>query len=398
MRNIFYRYKIDDPELQRKAVYLRKIVLPIMYIITAMFIVGIFVQPQFALRYLLIIGIVCTVSPAFLFLMRRGHITIVAYFYIIFWILLILALSWTGGGIRGHGIRILPMVVLMSGLLIGRKQIWIFGIIAVLGTLSLVVADYEHYLPVKEALGRSDIAYWIVSTTGIFALCYLQYLSVTGLEKALEETKMELRLRQQSEEKYRVIFESFQDVYYQTNLDGKIMIITPSIKARAGYDPEEMIGRNVDEFYFNSESRNAIISELMEKGSILNYELDFVSKDGSVIHTITSSHILYDQNDQPVRIEGTIHDVTLRKRAEDRLKHQNEILYEVAFIQSHIVRRPVASVLGLISLVNLNDPQDPINLEVIPKLKLATNELDDVIRQIVKKTEEIEKLNASGGL
>ncbi len=392
MRNIFSRDKIHDPELDRKAHYMKKIILPVMGIVALLMIIGIIVQPQFVLRYLLVTAIICTASPTFLFFIRRGHVKLSAYLYLSFWVLLIVGLSWTGGGIKGHGIRLLPMVVLMSGLIIGRKEIWVFGIIATLSSLVLVIADYDHYLPVKEALGQTPLVYWIISTTFIFTLCYLHYLSISELEKSLMETQKELFLRKQSEEKYRLIFESFQDVYYQTDLTGKIMIVSPSIKARAGYEPKELIGRNVSEFYNNPEKKNSMMAELMVNGSIFNYELDLIAKDGQVIHSIISSHVRHDQNGSPNGIEGTIHDITLRKRAEDMLKLQNEILYEVAFIQSHIVRRPVANVLGLLNLVNRNEPNDPVNFEIIPKLEIATKELDEVIHQIVKKTEEIQNL------
>jgi len=73
-------------------------------------------------------------------------------------------------------------------------------------------------------------------------------MSLGRLNKALSEAKAEIALRKKSEEKYRLIFESFQDVYYQTDLDGKILIITPSVKYHTGYEVEEIIEKNVNEF------------------------------------------------------------------------------------------------------------------------------------------------------
>jgi L-lysine 2,3-aminomutase len=89
-------------------------------------------------------------------------------------------------------------------------------------------------------------------------------------------------------------------------------------------------------------------------------------------------------------IEGTIHDITQRKNAEEIIKLKNEKLTEVAFLQSHIVRRPIANILGILHLINKDNPADPINLELIPKLEDVSNDLDDVIKQIVEKTNEIE--------
>ncbi len=77
---------------------------------------------------------------------------------------------------------------------------------------------------------------------------------------------------------------------------------------------------------------------------------------------------------------------------DEKLKFQNEKLFEIAFLQSHQVRRPVANLLGLIGLFNFSNPNDPINSEVLSRLKVATNELDNVIAEIVKKTDEIKRI------
>jgi DNA-binding NtrC family response regulator len=76
--------------------------------------------------------------------------------------------------------------------------------------------------------------------------------------------------------------------------------------------------------------------------------------------------------------------------AEQKLKLQNEKLFEIAFLQSHQVRGPIANVLGLINLFNHQNPNDPMNTEVIRRLQTTTEAFDKVIRQIIQKTHEIE--------
>jgi GAF domain-containing protein len=73
----------------------------------------------------------------------------------------------------------------------------------------------------------------------------------------------------------------------------------------------------------------------------------------------------------------------------NELKQQNRKLYEIAFLQAHQVRGPVAQIKGLSSLFNFEDSNDPINAQVIPRLKLATESLDEVVHSIVQKTSEI---------
>jgi len=74
------------------------------------------------------------------------------------------------------------------------------------------------------------------------------------------------------------------------------------------------------------------------------------------------------------------------QRNQDHMKDQNKRLHEIATISSHDVRRPVATILGLISLFDRENLDKPLNKEIINHLDDVTRELDDVIHAIVQKT------------
>jgi CheY-like chemotaxis protein len=82
-------------------------------------------------------------------------------------------------------------------------------------------------------------------------------------------------------------------------------------------------------------------------------------------------------------------EVRLKKAESERLRRQHQRLLEIAFLQSHQVRRPVATILGLLSLFTSGEPDNPLNAEVIERLKVASKELDAVVQEIVRKTNEI---------
>jgi DNA-binding NtrC family response regulator len=87
-------------------------------------------------------------------------------------------------------------------------------------------------------------------------------------------------------------------------------------------------------------------------------------------------------------------DEKIQKRISDeKLRLQNQKLFEIAFLQAHQVRSPITIVLGWIHLFNANDPSDPINAEVIKNLQKTTLEFDGIIRRIVEKTDEIRAMS-----
>jgi DNA-binding NtrC family response regulator len=83
-----------------------------------------------------------------------------------------------------------------------------------------------------------------------------------------------------------------------------------------------------------------------------------------------------------------------RKAKDERFRMQYHTLLEIASLQSHQVRAPVSSVLGLIGLFNFDDPGDPRNCDVMHNLQKTTIAFDRIIHEIVRKTAEIEQLQA----
>lgn len=396
---MFFKYLFSKPlyaEPYGKSCMLFKIICSVLLIMTVSSCVALIQNPTHFFRYTLAISLLWTISLLFLFALRRYDVKIIGILYISFLLFMILAFSSTGGGIKAHGIRLLPTVVLFAGLIIGRKTMWLFAVLVSLGGLFLVVADHYGMLPMEEAIGQSPFSYWIYSVTGILLLCYMENLSVERFNHTVEKLKRELSLRKQSDEKYKAIFESFQDVYYQTDMAGIVTIITPSIKKRAGYDPKEVIGNNVGDFYHQTENRDKFVSLLLEKGLVHNYELELMTKDGKIMNVLTSSHIVFDKDGQPIAIEGTLHDITQRKKNENLLKEQNQKLMRVAYLQSHIVRKPIANIMGIIHLLDLDNPTDPTNLELIPQLENASKELDTIITEIVETTCSINQTVKAG--
>ena len=141
------------------------------------------------------------------------------------------------------------------------------------------------------------------------------------LEKEIKEReKIEQALRE-SEEKYRSIFESLQDVYYQTDQEGRITIISPSVYSQAGYDPKQLIGRPVTDFYINPSDREDFIQEIKKSGALYDYELKLKARDGKVIDASVSSRIMIGKNGKPIGVEGVLRNITERKKMKEELIH-----------------------------------------------------------------------------
>jgi PAS domain S-box-containing protein len=135
-----------------------------------------------------------------------------------------------------------------------------------------------------------------------------------------KRTEEALRL---SEEKYRKIYENVADVIYETDNQGHLTSISPSIEKQGGYRPEELIGRNVSEFFVYPEQYAALDALIIENGSVNDFEALLKRNDGSTRFASITSHIVFDENGQGVATEGVLRDISERKQAEERIKQMN---------------------------------------------------------------------------
>lgn len=145
---------------------------------------------------------------------------------------------------------------------------------------------------------------------------------VVTVRNITEKKRTEEALRL-NEEKYRKIYENVTDVIYQTDNQGHLTSISPSIEKQAGYRPEELIGRSVTEFFVFPEQYAALDALMIENGSVNDFEARLVQKDGNSRFASITAHIIFDANGQAVATEGVLRDITERKQAEERIREMN---------------------------------------------------------------------------
>ena len=81
-------------------------------------------------------------------------------------------------------------------------------------------------------------------------------------------------------------------------------------------------------------------------------------------------------------------DITERKRHEIQIEMQTEILQQISWMQSHQTRQPVATILGLINILEKSSLSDD-NRKIVAMLEDTALKLDDVIRDTVIRANSI---------
>lgn len=124
-----------------------------------------------------------------------------------------------------------------------------------------------------------------------------------------------------SDDKYKLIFEKLHDIYYETDADGTILTISPSVKKITGYTNGELIGRNIQLLFKGNKYRGLFIKVLFSKKSVSNYEIKLTDNNGKIHHTLVSADLSENENRDNARISGLIKDICDRKQIEEKLYH-----------------------------------------------------------------------------
>jgi PAS domain S-box-containing protein len=115
-----------------------------------------------------------------------------------------------------------------------------------------------------------------------------------------------------------------------------------------------------------------------------------VRPDGEVRYLDSNAIVQHDEAGRVQKLIGTVRDVTERMAAAQKIRQQYKALREIAFAQSHEVRRHAANIISVIELLQL-DPASLKDADTIGMLQHSATEMDKQIRLVVSKINQMEK-------
>ena len=189
---------LDSTERTWKAGILFQFLWGTIVIVTLMEAVDCLLLPQNSIRWLAITLVMDATGLSCLALNRQGRTQLASYLLLGLVFTLTMALAWTAGGMESPAIQLLPFIPLLGGLLLSWRAGLLIGVCCALFELGLVLAAKTGVLP-ASAVHNTLISKWSSSCFIIAMLLQLQYLAVSGINKALKAAQEELLHRQQTE-------------------------------------------------------------------------------------------------------------------------------------------------------------------------------------------------------
>ncbi|WP_026902868.1 PAS domain S-box protein [Pedobacter glucosidilyticus] len=237
--------------------------------------------------------------------------------------------------------------------------------------------------------------YRFKTINGDFKLIYdqsiLKYNSAGILEKVIGSIQdiEEITFVNRKNKRLEEIVRKVKSLIVITDVEGKIEWVNAAFIELTGYQESEILGKRPWDFIlYPEESQEAVdkLNKALKNKEFFNVEVANFSKTGRKYWLQIDGGPIFDDQNNHIGYIAIESEITERKIREAKIKEQNEILKKTAWFNAHQVRKPLASVLGIIELLQYENSES-VNKHLLKLLEKCSQELDLAIKNAIHITE-----------
>ena len=213
---------------------------------------------------------------------------------------------------------------------------------------------------------------------------------VANSREITEFVNQEKELKE-SLKRYNIVAKATSDTITDYDVVNDRMEYNEGIQNMFGYSPSQVSRDGSwwdDKIHPDDKERVQYRTEEVykKKQTQLQLEYRFRCADGTYKYVLDRSYLIKDNEGKPLRMIGSMQDITDLNNYIKTIEKHNRKLKEISWTQSHVVRAPLARIMGLIDLLqNHEDIEDKCYL--LDNISSSAQELDAIIRKISSKAE-----------
>jgi len=202
----------------------------------------------------------------------------------------------------------------------------------------------------------------------------------------ITEFKLAEQALQESEKKYRDIFENSMDGIFQSSPEGKLISVNKAFVRLYGMDSSDQLLSTITDvprqLYADSEKRKEMVRIMRRNGIVNNFEVEFVNRYGEKFWVSLTARAVKDGDGNIQQYEGTVRNISRRKYAEDEL-HRIQMMQK-ATLESTGDGIIVTDQAGNILLTNKRFAE----MWGLPPELMHSPHIDDMLRHVYKEMED----------
>lgn len=254
------------------------------------------------------------------------------------------------------------------------------------------VIEMSTNTPVIVLTGYANAAFGMKSLAlGVSDYIFKDELTAMSLYKSIiyssEREKITLALKE-SERQYSELFQLSPQPMWVFDIESLYFLnVNDAAIDHYGYSREEFLSmtvRDIQPAYDNYLPEPALSFSKFDNQSVLTGLFNYRKKNGKIIQVEIQGNVI-QYEDKKAKIILAI-DVSDRLKYIQAIEEQNKKLSEISWMQSHIVRAPLARLMGLVDL--MKSPRENVEEEqkILEYILISARELDYVIKEIVDKS------------
>lgn len=261
-----------------------------------------------------------------------------------------------------------------------NKPLAISLLYLILGLAWILFSDYLLYFFSDEPRNFSDFLPQIIKgSIYVILTALLLYILTRNLYFDVSQGKRDLQL----------IFRNPSLGLFRLNDDLEFTFVSANAAKLLGHQQSDLLGMNILDISpqeFRERDKLRFQTLLMAHEKTFTYDISMLNKEGKVIFLLFNASVIYRNNEPEIIV--AFQDITEKRKHLHLLKEQNDQLSEIAYMQSHVFRAPVARIKGLLELLNSEQPglktEKP---KIMAGLATSAQELDDLIHEISEKSQ-----------
>jgi diguanylate cyclase (GGDEF)-like protein/PAS domain S-box-containing protein len=192
--------------------------------------------------------------------------------------------------------------------------------------IEAAIQRHEHYELEYRVLGADGLLRWVSDRGAGLYDAQGNALGAEGVLQDITHRILAFNAAREAERSYRGLFEHAIEGIFRTTPEGRYLAANPALARIYGFESAAELMNSLQDIrrqlYVNPRRREEFMSLIRGRGSITSFESEVYRKDGSIIWISENARAVPDAQGGLQFYEGTVEDITERKRYEARLERQ----------------------------------------------------------------------------